>query len=85
MDSCFVSCYFIRFLKERGLYSIFYRNFNDCNPVIDLRNFLRSNNIHDWVDNAFCWRETVEGHDFWDDVDTQWRKEYSNIYHGHFS
>ena len=57
-----------RFLKDNGVYTSYWKN---CKiPLSDrMWSFPRG-----YITCAFCWCETVEGHYFWDDINTEWCK-----------
>ena len=66
---------FVRFLKEEKVYHPFRRNFVSINVLKKhLRNVQKENAIHD----AFIWRNTQEGFDFWSDIACRWRSCLEN-------
>ena len=67
---------FIRFLKERGIYTSFKNNL--------LCNTFESPEINSYMDSirsypngaissAFSWSDSIEGYDFWCDINDEWR------------
>lgn len=66
---------FIRFLKEEKVYYPFRRNFAKM-PMYrhkSLGKYLRNVKKEDAIRNAFSWRNTQEGHDFWSTINYKWR------------
>ena len=60
---------FIRFLKEEKIYYPFRRNVVNINVLKKhLRNVKKENAIYD----AFIWRNTIEGQDFWAIMNSRW-------------
>ena len=71
---------FIRFLKEEKVYHPFRRNFAKM-PMQghkSLGKYLRNVKKEDAMRNAFSWRNTQEGLDFWADIACWWRSCLEN-------
>jgi hypothetical protein len=65
---------FIRFLKEEKVYHPFRRNFAKM-PMYghkSLEKYLRNVKKEGAIRNAFSWRNTQEGHDFWSIMSSKW-------------
>lgn len=62
---------FLRFLKHFGLYNKFIRNIAKQTYI---ENF-KTNKIKPlyYIDHAFIWKNTSEGHIFWSKLDDAWR------------
>ena len=74
---------FIRFLKEKGVYAAYRRNFsleylkiwhNDLykKVVVDGENFFNVVNWSLYINHAFDWEKSPEGHDFWGKLSHEW-------------
>ena len=74
---------FIRFLKERGVYAAYRRNFsleylkiwhNDLYKkiVTNGENFFDVVNWKRYINHAFHWAATKEGHEFWQKLSREW-------------
>ena len=68
---------FIKFLKNKRLYSKFVRNFEERSTwtIIRFEKFVTTRKPSEYVIKAFYWDETPQGHQFWWDVETEWLKE----------
>lgn len=78
--------YLKRFLKEHGVYTIFFKNVKerrfDENAVV--HNFNNSweemvksrNYIANVIDASFIWKNTPQGHDFWSGLNNTFHREY---------
>lgn len=65
---------FIKFLLMHGIYDIFIERFCSVNNIVWVTNHHnRSCSPSDYINNAFCWSDTKEGHIFWENIDEQWR------------
>jgi hypothetical protein len=71
---------FVRFLKEEEVYHPFRRNFAKMpmQGYKSLGRYLRNVKKEDAMRNAFSWRNTQEGLDFWADVACGWRSCLEN-------
>ena len=71
---------FIRFLKEENVYHPFRRNFAEIAMYRhkSLGKYLRNVKKENAMRNAFYWRNTQEGHDFWADIACGWRSCLEN-------
>lgn len=60
---------FFRFLKTNNLYQE-YINYFECfgHTPNELYNWMPE----DYVDNAFHWIETIQGHEFWAELHEKW-------------
>jgi hypothetical protein len=76
---------FKRFLKERGLYArycCYYRNQLKTRKVwlILLRkDSLLELDANDYINYSFSWARTIEGFDFWQKIDANWKMYYNNM------
>ncbi len=79
--------YIKRFLKEHGVYIIFFKNvkerrFDEGSFLLTYSNgsweeMVKSRNYIDRIiDASFIWRNTPEGHDFWEGLHNIFRREY---------
>ena len=78
--------YLKRFLKEHGVYTIFFKNVKerrfDENAVV--HNFNNSweemvksrNYIANVIDASFIWKNIPQGHDFWSGLNNTFHREY---------
>ena len=68
---------FIKFLKNKRLYSKFVRNLEGRSvwAIIQFEKFVTTRKPSEYVIKAFIWYETPQGHQFWCDVETEWLKE----------
>lgn len=75
---------FKRFLKEKGVYGIYlhhtreyYQKYLDkaYNNHLQAEYFLKHSYKEQWIGHAFCWKYTAEGHDFWYELNKQWRRQ----------
>ena len=76
--------FFFRFLKNNRVRDKFAINSNQ----IDFSNgnryvaiyysylFLNSSKPEFWIDRAFVWNKTKEGHEFWQNASIKWRERY---------
>ena len=66
---------FFRFLKEIGVYGK-YRKYadyrNKFHRECSLKNFLNERNKEDYIEAAFDWSSTKEGHMFWYKIHMWW-------------
>lgn len=61
-----------KFLKEKGVYKQFVKN---CKSQRVENNMSRGYKNAHGIGSAFIWRETQEGHDFWDRMyDLAWNE-----------
>lgn len=67
---------FIEWLKAYEALTIFIENFccfyNTDWDQFDSKMFKYNPNA--WIDRAFTWMDTSQGHDYWQDLDAEWRK-----------
>lgn len=71
---------FVRFLKEKGIYKLFVKNYyneKNTSPYFtkkrDIRFFLENKQTFYYVSGAFEWGDTEEGHNFWWEISDEWR------------
>jgi hypothetical protein len=77
---------FFRFLKEKGVYAAYRRNFglkylktwhNDLYRKIGVDGKTFFDVVH-WtlyINHAFHWASTKEGHEFWKEISREWSKK----------
>jgi hypothetical protein len=70
---------FIRFLKEKNAFYAFRRNFDtyfycSSQPPITCRQYLDKVPNYNYITDAFHWMDSIEGYDFWNNIDECWRK-----------
>lgn len=74
---------FIRFLKDKRIYSKFMRNFRKAEgEKITFKEFKEYCKQHDLIPKMFIlcpftWADTKEGHSFWLKVHAQWKDYYN--------
>lgn len=83
---------FINFLIEYDVYRRFQKNFkrkhqiewrtnsgrfNDVAENLDV--YLAHSKFLSYIDYAFSWGKTREGHDFWERIDSRWRQRMKEI------
>ena len=75
---------FIRFLKERGVYTAYFRNLKNNISDLDAFNFLYEHNLtryfsvgmpFSWLIECFCWADQKEGRNFWEMLHNEWRQK----------
>ena len=72
-----------RFLKEKGLYGEFSKNFRE-QFLIRKRWLLAIGRDYwdvvesDLINYAFSWIDTKQGHEFWERVSYEWKKKVSD-------
>ena len=75
---------FFRFLKNNRARDRFAVNSNHIDNVSrklydfpdNLYSFLKTDKTEDWIENAFLWKKTKEGHEFWLNLSNKY--EFSN-------
>lgn len=75
---------FFNWLKVQGAYDAYKQARHNTNNLIgeDYRTtpYYRCHLFpHQFLNNAFTWRLTPEGHDFWDNINSKWRKYLKEI------
>lgn len=74
---------FFRFLKEKGVYAAYRRNFSlnyikiwhhnlYLKVVVDGENFFDAVNWSLYINHAFDWEKSPQGHDFWGKLSKEW-------------
>jgi hypothetical protein len=75
---------FIRFLKERCVYTAYFRNLKNNKSNFDAFNFLYEHNLTRyfsdgepfiWLTECFCWAKQKEGRNFWERLHNEWQKK----------
>ena len=71
---------FLSFLKQRKIYSLYYKNYNNfCTRHKNCRFIKDKNKYTEWVLGAFSWSSTMEGLKFWDMIHKEWLNHIRNI------
>lgn len=72
-----------RFLKEKGIYGEFSKNFRE--QFLIRKKWLLTIGGDYWdvvegelINYAFSWRDTKQGHEFWERVSDEWKKKVSD-------
>ena len=70
---------FFNWLKSKGVYEAYKIARHDTNHLTGIDQATSAYYRHhlkpvQFVNHAFTWRLTHEGHDFWDEINYQWRK-----------
>ena len=78
MDKEKVVKIFTRFLKEKGAFYAFRRNFDTyflfpSQTPVTCRQYLDMVKIYNYITHAFHWMDMPEGYDFWNNIDKEWR------------
>lgn len=74
-----------KFLKENDLYDKWVYNLKKQHPISNKRwwnkmhSYIYSNNTKQAVDYAFCWSNTLEGHDFWSKINDRWKRKVCEL------
>ena len=73
---------FIRFLKEKGAYVAFKRNFsldylrewfdNEYKQIVNGKNYYEVVEKINYISEAFHWIDMPEGFDYWDELHRKW-------------
>lgn len=74
---------FEKFLTANKVYANYYayiinKNINiprNIKRVKDARDWLVMNDPKDYIDGAFWWHDTPQGHDFWEKLNEKWKTE----------
>ena len=81
---------FLRFLKEEGVYGEWVYNIYEQHPIWDNTFWegiwkydilSEQNKCEEGINYAFCWSDTIQGHDFWSKIDEEWKDKFRNCYH----
>lgn len=69
---------FIRFLKEKGAFYAFRRNYDvffcfKTKHDITCRQYLDKMDTYNYITYAFHWMDMPEGYVFWNNIDKDWR------------
>lgn len=71
---------FIEFLKATGSYEAFVENLmRDHCATLDGFISRNSNLPMRWIQGAFTWQETEQGHDYWDSLHETWTDMVINM------
>ena len=79
--------YIKRFLKEHGVYTIFFKNvkerrFDEYSLLLtgfggSWEEMVKSRScVDNVIDASFVWKNTPQGHDFWSELDNTFHREY---------
>ena len=63
---------FLRFIKEKGVYSGYVRNIKNNNKTLE--KVIKNSGVQNLIQGAFIWSKTPEGHYYWSDLSTEWAK-----------
>ena len=77
---------FNEWLKKKGIYEQFYKNMKEIGKWSEeeIKNeYFDRYHPTEWLTQAFNWKESPEGRDFWDDVETLWNNYYFCRFHEH--
>jgi hypothetical protein len=75
---------FVRFLQEKGAFTAFkYNIVNNVNPNSYINNrcghnikrFFSIAPSYEWINYSMHWAATPQGHDFWEQINTEWHSE----------
>ena len=69
---------FLRFLKDNNAYFAFISNVEKNNQEGYLKDFFIKYNPERWLSSPFVWERTVQGINFWYDLDTKWNEIVMN-------
>lgn len=70
---------FFNWLKVQGVYEAYKLARHNTNHLVN-NPYYRNNIIPvQFINHAFTWRLTREGHSFWDDINRKWRKYLQKI------
>ena len=75
---------FFNWLKSKGAYEAYKRARHNNNHLLGMDQATTPYYRHrlkpvQFVNHAFTWRDTHEGHDFWDNLNYEWRKYLREI------
>lgn len=63
---------FFWFLFRNKALIKWYKNFKEDKEYPSLRKFFKGNGSHNWIANAFIWKDTLDGYTYWDNLDSKW-------------
>ena len=69
---------FSRFLKDNNAYVEYFSNIKEFNTEDYLKDFFIRNSPESWLRLSFVWSSTMQGCDFWYDLDTKWNEIVMN-------
>jgi hypothetical protein len=74
---------FTRFLKEKDAFYAFRHNFDtyfywSSQPPVTCRQYLDKVPKYDYITYAFHWVNSIEGYEFWNKLDVEWRNIIEN-------
>ena len=80
---------FFRFLKEEGVYQLYIDNLYKNHPTTDLdfwnfglnAIFIEKEKCAEAINSAFCWSDTIQGHDFWSKLNNKWKDKCRNFFY----
>lgn len=75
--------YFFHFLKQNNVYEQYMNNFNKRekhrNEICPKNQFLSKSEPVNFIDRAFTYSRTKEGHEFWFNLSVKWKRCYTHI------
>lgn len=67
----------VHFLKDNGVYDVFFANLLNHKQGDDLSIYFSSYFFTSLaISGAFVWSETPEGHDLWEEISSKWSKQF---------
>lgn len=69
--------HFLRFLKNHNVYWQ-YKEYFQQTQLCSFKKFVLNTTPYYYITVAFYWGETLEGSDFWTDIDKKWLKSYKD-------
>lgn len=67
----------VQFLKDNGVYEMFFANLLNKKQREDLSQYFLSHFFNvNAISGAFVWSETEEGHAFWSEISEKWYKQF---------
>lgn len=74
--------FFFRFLKENKCAHEYFKNFFKRHERIEhnelaFRNYFSQLQLRSIIDSAFRWRDTIQGHEYWEKLDYYYNELYS--------
>lgn len=77
--------FFFRFLKENKCAHEYFKNFFKRHELIKynelaFRNYFSQFELRDIIDFSFKWRETRQGHGYWENLNDYYKVRFTNTY-----
>lgn len=63
------------FLKKKDVYKSYMRNVKEYQNMSVKRLLKRLNHFRSVFTSSFVWARTIEGHEFWFEIDNDWQYE----------